>query len=515
MKTTPRKTVNIVAQCESWLSAAKEGLDLLMNQVAAQKAELDEVKKAQKKRLKEIEGRKNALLQTISAVISAGGDASSLEKKKADIESELAAELANADARNKAETLELKLSDLNTKAASAKSLADEKAKMLEVARHLSSSFELDEHFGAKEAPEYGTLDEVIKDYAAHIRFDFCVAGNRIEQVAIWSAPNVKKPLVANIKAKDGVSYVTKVLPDQLSWLTRFDGYKDTPRTNEKSFKVGNASFVHSEISRSASTEKADVQSGTKPNWIPAFNRGSLESIYCSHNHRSGYLRSGLCFVRETNKFYALWPSIFHCAERKMKKETRRVGYYDSEVDVEYAEHAPYDASALLEGLSDHVSPTITAAFDEAGGLLSAKSPLSIRIRDSITEVADTNEFFPERNLRLNSQEIHAEIGAYWDAFVNAPWEPSIHGACGMLKHLCERRLETPHVYSYPVKGHYGLRVRTRDHDWIYAELFCPPAALSPKDPVPPSAVIYLTNGDGRCETRVMVGPCCMHIYTVR
>ncbi len=268
--------------------------------------------------------------------------------------------------------------------------------------------------------------------------------------------------------------------------------------------------------KSASSEtQAEDKSSGKPGWIPKFGHGSSNSIYCSHNYRSGYQRSGLCYVKQTDKFYALWPTEFPCAEKKLKKETERVGYYDREVDVEYAELSPFDASALLEDLFTQVFPTIKASADEMGSLLSAKTTLSLRIREAVAEVADTSELFSERNLRLNSQQIHAEIGAYWDAFVNAPWEPSIHGACGMLKHLCERRIETPHVYSYPVKGHYGLRVRTRDHDWIYAELFCPPSALSPADPVPPEAVSYLTMGAAVCDSRVMVGPCCMYIYNVR
>ncbi len=514
MKTAPRKTVNIVALCEGWLTTAKADLDHLTKEFAAREAELNEVKEAQAKRVKEIVGRQNQLLLTISAVISAGGDASSLEKKKFGIESELAAERADTATSKKIEALELKLDDLNKNIVSAQSLADGKTAALEAANRLSSSFELDNDYGAKEAPEYETLEEVIRDYVAHVRFDFCVSGIQVEQVAIWGVPDAKMPLIADMRANKEAKYLIKALPDQLNWLAEFDAYKSTPRSREANFKAGLSLFVHSKKSGLATARTEDANASPRPAWVPQFSHEPSSSVYCSMNYKSGYRRSGLCYVRQTDKFYSLWPEKFPCADMKPKKETRREGYYDRESVVEYPELTPYDASALLNDLASQVLPAIQTSADEMGSLLSAKTALSLRIRETIDGIADTNELFAERSVRLNADEIHAEIGAYWDAFVNAPWEPSIHGACGMLKHLCERRIETPHVYSYPVKGHYGLRVRTRDHDWIYAELFCPPSSLSPKDPVSPGTVKYLAEHNGRCDSRVMVGPCCMYIYKV-
>ena len=75
----------------------------------------------------------------------------------------------------------------------------------------------------------------------------------------------------------------------------------------------------------------------------------------------------------------------------------------------------------------------------------------------------------------------------------------------MLKHLCERKNETPNVWSNDFKGHYGMSVRTRDHSWIDVEIFCPPEALSPSQSISPDSVRYL-----KCEGReqiVKIGQC--------
>jgi hypothetical protein len=183
------------------------------------------------------------------------------------------------------------------------------------------------------------------------------------------------------------------------------------------------------------------------------------------------------------------------------------------VEVDYVEGIEFDASSLIGELFEHAYSFIEEASKELGSLHSAKSGLAIKIREAITSVADTNTLFVERNQRLDAGVISSEVGAYWDAFVNAPWEFFVQGNCALLKHLCERKLEVPHVYSYPVKGHYGMRVRTRDHGWIFANIFCPPDSLSPKTPVSPSEVIYLTNQRGQCTSHVKIGPCCLYIYT--
>jgi len=92
--------------------------------------------------------------------------------------------------------------------------------------------------------------------------------------------------------------------------------------------------------------------------------------------------------------------------------------------------------------------------------------------------------------RLTEIKLNELVGAYWKAFINSPWEPSIEGTYALLKHRCARG-EIPNVYSFDVKGHFGFRVRTPDHDWIMGEIYCPPEHFSPKEAPDPVKVTNL------------------------
>lgn len=105
--------------------------------------------------------------------------------------------------------------------------------------------------------------------------------------------------------------------------------------------------------------------------------------------------------------------------------------------------------------------------------------------------ARKERLFEPRAQRLKLEVINQEVGVCWKTFVDAPWAKEISGgAVIMLKHLCERGLETPHIWTLDYKGHYGFRVRTRDHSWITGEIYCPPSALNRTESVA-AEVVYL------------------------
>lgn len=515
MTTAPRKTVNIVSQCESWLATAKEEHSEVVKQVEQQESALKNAANSNTSRTEEIEGRLASILNTIKAVIAQGGDASSLEKKKGEIEAQLAFAKADAEFSNKIAAIEMSISELTNKAVVASQVVADKAKQLDIANRLAASFELNNNFGAKEAPEYETLAEAAEDYAMNIRFDVGIVGTQVEKIVFWQVPEAVTPGIYDVAAQPGQKYLIKALPTELGWVKDFRDYSGMPKTNDQDFDVGDSRFISVESltgddKLEAKGAKLESSSDMRPAWLSTFTAPSRKTLYYPDKSLT---RSGLCYVRETSKFYSLRTEKFECATKKTKREFRRVGYENREVDVDYVEKDDFDASFLLLDLFTHAYPLIEQASKEMGSLQSAKSGLAVKIREAICSVADTSNLFVVRNQRLDAREINTEVGAYWEAFVSAPWDYYVHDDCALLKHLCERKLETPHVYSFPVKGHYGLRVRTRDHSWIFARLFCPPDTLCPKEPINPNDVVYLTDSRGRCTSHVKIGPCCMWIFS--
>lgn len=105
------------------------------------------------------------------------------------------------------------------------------------------------------------------------------------------------------------------------------------------------------------------------------------------------------------------------------------------------------------------------------------------VRDACRKIAaDTvggPKFLPGQR-RLSDGQIYKLVGAYWRAFLDAPWEESTEGSYALLKYLCTRD-ETPSFFSYGTHGHFGFRVRTPDHEWIRGEIYCPPEYFSPTE----------------------------------
>ncbi len=525
MSDTPRNRVSIVSQCEAWLSEVQAKHEDATGKVALLEASLASIKDENEKRLQSIREKIKSVRLTIDAVLSQDGDATSLEKKEKEHQEALAREADRQNAAREVEKIESELEASKKVVDGIAEIVSEKKKLLGVARDLKESFELSEEAGAIDAPEYETIRDAVEDYLKHVRVDFGITDSiRIDKLVVWQAPFAAVPTIKLISATSQEAYILDSIPETLAWLRDFPGYSRRPIAGSENITSGDSVFIHIPESEAAAPtktpsvdgeESSEGDVGEKPEWVGSYEHIQGGSIY-SPGPRLNH-RSGLCFIRTEGRFFATYPNKIKSAKKVLKKETRQVrnsygyGSHSIEVEVEELEFGEFDASDLFSDFFQHVDRELEAAFVELPNLSEAKTPFALKVRSRVEAIAGTKTQFTKEDRRLNAAEINELVGPYWDAFVNAPWEPIVSGNCAMLKHLCERKLETPHVYSYGVKGHYGLKVRTRDHDWIAASLYCPPEKLSPEGEVSADSVIYIPD-NGLCTRRVLIQRCCLMIW---
>jgi hypothetical protein len=294
-----------------------------------------------------------------------------------------------------------------------------------------------------------------------------------------------------------------------------------PRGDAAVFQAGGLPFVVRGKDVEGESALPGEQKSPVPKWV-----GGM-AVYYTDNHFYGhavlktpapsifapqgmkhFTRSGLCYIKSEGKFYCLWNGEFNgvnLVTKRVSKSDRYGNAYQEDEQVQQV--IDLDISQLAEDFLEPMSRKLKVATAEFDDLLGAKKPLAIRLRNAIQAVGVLEFTFEHRNKRLTSGQIAEEVGAYWDAFINAPWESVVTADVAMIKHLCERKIETPHVWSFSIKGHYGLRVRTRDHDWITARMYCPPEFLAPTKPIPHDSVVYVRNSSGRCDKLIKAGQC--------
>ena len=528
MSDTPRKKVNIVSICEANTTAA-------YNRIGEVKLAL----KSAEDQVSVIISQHQAAhysaaseLTKISTLIQdnekEGIDTQKLEKKAADIRERIK---RMEDEHSKSETLsaakkavEVAMEEIGLAEAAHESCKTQAA----LATNLKKSYEVASSHGAIEALEFETLDEAIDEYIANIPLVVSISkAMTIDKVALWQAPYVAEPEQFELKASKGKVYRYSRIPDSLRWLNRF------PNTEYSSMPVGDVSAFAAEgvpflVGVDEAPKKGADEDGSgeqQEKWM-----GDMKSYFHDgHAHGRQLLkkpapsvyapdgitstnRSGLCYIKSEAKFYAVWNESFPVVEMVPGK-IRKKDYYDRviEEDGMVPKGVEADMSGLLEDFFGPMEKKLLEQAKEFSELEKATSPLVKRVAKAVKAAGVLDAPFESRNERVDGAAISKEVGAYWDAFVNAPWEGSLVKDVAMIKHLCERKLETPHVWSYYVKGHYGLRVRTRDHDWIVAQIYCPPASFSPKDKVSSDAVVYLRNQYGRCENLIKVGPCFINV----
>lgn len=94
--------------------------------------------------------------------------------------------------------------------------------------------------------------------------------------------------------------------------------------------------------------------------------------------------------------------------------------------------------------------------------------------------------------RLTTRDIANRLHDDWAAFVGCPWAANVTGALALLKYLGENG-ERPRFWCEDHQGHYGFRLRTRDHTWLVGEAFLVPDEPAP-DGAAPMSVVPSTGG---------------------
>jgi ribosomal protein L24E len=512
MSDTPRNKVNILSVCAANLADAFAKIEAAKK---ARKEAEDQVSAIKSRHQAEMDAA-NLELSKIATLIQdnerEGVPTEKLERKSSDIKDRIKKSQASHSQSAELDAAVAAIQKAEAELKSAEDLHEHHKAREAMASALKVAYDANSSYGALEAPEYETLDEALDEYVASIPLVVSISEElSIDKVGMWQVPGAKTPFQAELFAKDKVAYRYNRLPKQVEWLSKFTGteYASMPRSGETRFNVEGVVFV---IGSSKSPKTADEATGHE--WMGKmtdFFPNNKPSIYSPdginyQSDRGFYARSGLCYVKSEGKFYTLWSNKFPSIEMVPGKVQKpdRWGNMQTE-DGLVPKGLQADVSKLLEPLYPFIAKRIEKASEEFKNLSKAKTPLAVRLKEAVEKVGVTESTFESRGKRLSEAEIAKEVGAYWEAFINSPWESTILGDVAMIKHLCERKIETPHVWSHQLKGHYGLRVRTRDHDWILAQVYCAPKHLSPKSPISPDEVVYMPDG------YVKVGPCFINI----
>jgi hypothetical protein len=493
MSDTPQNMVNILEHFKAAVVASEASLKEAKVTLKAAEKSLDAIEESHKTTLKSV----NAEIEKTDKLIDslAGEDAtiiSTLQKKASDLRHKLETVVSgHANSMDNAKIREAVAAALKALEKAKEDFAD-RENQRDTALELSKARKMHDYLGAVSATEFETLEDAVSAYllSVPIYIEISPMGGVIDKAYIFHGVE-GEPASFDVSAGDGVRFSLKVIPDDLLWLRGADGagFKDVPEHRFGRFESNGVSFV------TTPSEEYIAKNGRTSNFA----------------HHGGYGSSFVCYVKSEGRFYSRSPKNFPSLQI-VKPAGKGRDYYGRVCDVEAeTKQVELDASCIFSSISKHILAAVSSSQADFKNLLGAKSVLASRTLSAVNEVASTESLFQPQKKRLDGAEISADVGMYWDAFIAAPWERCIQGNVAMLKHLCERKLESPHVWSNNVKGHYGLRVRTRDHTWIVAEVFCPPAFLSPEKPVPPDLVRYLDCAYNHSTQIVQVGPCYIKI----
>lgn len=126
-----------------------------------------------------------------------------------------------------------------------------------------------------------------------------------------------------------------------------------------------------------------------------------------------------------------------------------------------------------------IAISLASIFDESvkdtNGILDVASdytakPHLQRLKSLIIEKTTDKPLFVPTSEQLSSTEVLARIKPHWELFVNCPWSWDIRGDLAVLKYLVENG-ERPRFWIDDFASLYGLRVRTRDHNWIVGQIY--------------------------------------------
>ena len=195
-------------------------------------------------------------------------------------------------------------------------------------------------------------------------------------------------------------------------------------------------------------------------WLPASQEAQEAQQQSPHRHEP--LRA--FFAKKSEKFILSRTAVSWRVTREKQShsygESRQetVGYEDDFADIAISLDAKVDALIQAE--------KVELDLDRSYG----DNPLLSHARSVLTAQTTSAPLFKECKEHLTSVEIYQRIKSEWDAFTNCPWSADINKTLALLKYHVENG-ERVRFWSGGFESHYGLRLRTRDHDWIIGDLF--------------------------------------------
>jgi len=480
MNPTQQSEVNIVEVCEAALSAAQAELKLIEENLEASIAAWTENEAAHRETVKKLQRTKQEIEDTISKVTELGVDApADLKAKAASLDTELTT--VEEDYESSPKYLELR----ETKNQLVKSRDDAQAKLTswtektKVAKYLGSQFEKgkDHGLGLSKVQSFKTMAEAKAKYFTQVPIVLHVqADGWISEASYWSNCASKGCLASAINEQP--RYIVQDIPKSLKWVKELKAYKAMHSEGDRSLtQIDGVYLVRVESKTEIEgTVTEDQDEERMQEMIAKWDNQLL-------THECTLYRKCFFFVESDQEFFGIWAKSIKDGDIKYQRRSNGYGYHDTTYTVVENERE-FDASKLFQDFKEHNT------WSEE----SVPVEITSRRDGAIRQFATTTPVFEPRNKRLTMDLIEKEVGMYWKAFIASPWASEIVGpAVIMLKHLCERGIETPHIWTLEHKGHYGFRVRTRDHSWIVGRIYCPPSALSRTTPID-EEVVYLPTG---------------------
>jgi hypothetical protein len=177
------------------------------------------------------------------------------------------------------------------------------------------------------------------------------------------------------------------------------------------------------------------------------------------------------------QFHAFWCedisryAVSHIDFRRMGKDCEASDVIVECVSQQVSQLSIDIKTLIQEGLKD-----VNSKIDLRAHYSSASMPSILRER--IEGMANMRPMFQRCKERVTSSAIQESIQHAWRTFVGAPWHGGVNGDLAMLKYLAERG-EQAVYWNGPYIGHYGFRMRTRDHTWLVGEIFTGNAGSGP------------------------------------
>ena len=347
---------------------------------------------------------------------------------------------------------------------------EEKVNKLEIAKRLEGYHKLDAKAGIGQVAVFETLaelrDEVIKtcSFEIGVEDDGSLKGLGFRRAI--EKGDLRLPL--NISLPVGTTF--RAVSMKLLWLSWTAEYKKVPSLWGFTFTDGVALF-HRRRQRRDYEDLSEWDKATDHH-----SPSDLEPL-----PRASY-------VRENGRLFCENPGKLVSAKKIRYRPTREdrhisgaiMGYYESNEDF-ISTQEDEDASMLFESYESLISDDMQAIRSGSPIDLSTPlgTPLLAKLKATIDARLGTIVGSESVNRRLNPNEIYGLIGRYWDDLIFAPWDEKTVKEYAILKTLCKRGSEDVNVWSESIKGLFGFKVRTRDHNWIKGYAYCPPEAWSP------------------------------------